>query len=219
MSLEKVVMNMFESNNEIILFSKRIRHPLFNDEYIDIKIYYNYINISIKDEVYHYKNKINLENICFRLHDNIISINEYKLSLSKKNFNFYIILFSELESLMIVELYFNSKSKSLLLQKYNKFSLHHFIYKDKDKIENIYLHSTKYSFFLIFEKSDNNENNPEDLIIENNLYFFKYSFSYHSFDINNISISNIHNLDSYKKFIKIENDVYSNEFINQQFTF
>lgn len=218
MNLEKIE---FEEkyNGQIRLFSRRVRHTSFHDEYIDVEIYYDYISISSNKQPYYYKNKINLENVSFRLHDNIICINEYYLSLHKKKINFYIVLFGDFDSLMIVELCYNSKTNSLSFVKYNKFSLHHLIYKEKTKIEHIYLNPTKYSFFLLFEKDDNNTHNPENLIIEKNFDFIKYSFSYHFFTINQISISEIHNLNEYTKFSKIENDVYSNEFINQQFNF
>lgn len=218
MNLEKIDFSE-KYNDQIRLFSKRVRHSCFNDEIIDIEIYYDYISISTKNKINYYKNIINLENTAFRLHDNIICINEYYLSLHKKKINFYIVLFGDLESLMIIELCYHSKTNSLSLVKYNKFSLFYLLYANKNQIENIYINSTKYSFFLLFEKDDNNTNNPENQIIDKNFYFVKYSFSYHSFIIDNISISNIHNLNEYTKFTKIENDVYSNEFINQQFNF
>ena len=218
MNLEKIDFSE-KYNDQIRLFSKRVRHSCFNDEYIDVEIFYDYISISIKNKIYYYKNMINLENIAFRLHDNIICINEYHLSLHKKKINFYIILLDDYDSLMIVELCFHSKKNYLSFVKYNKFSLHHLIHKDKNKIENIYINSTKYSFFLLFEKDDNNKHNPENEIIDKNFYFVKYSFSYHSFIIDNISISNIHNVNEYTKFTKIENNIYTNEFINQQFNF
>lgn len=218
MNLEKIDFSE-KYNDQIRLFSKRVRHSCFNDEYIDIEIYFDYISISSNKQPYYYKNKINLENIAFRLHDNIICINEYDLSLHKKKINFYIVLFSDLESLMIIELCYHSKTNSLSLVKYNKFSLHYLIYKIKTKIKNIYVNPTIYSFFLLFEIDDNNTDNPENEIIDKNFYFVKYSFSYHFFTMNQISISEIHNLNEYKKFSKIEENVYSNEFFNQQFNF
>ena len=128
MNLEKIDFSE-KYNNQIRLFSKRVRHPSFNDEFIDIEIYYDYISISEKNKTIYYKNIINLENIAFRLHDNIICINEYYLFLHKKKINFYIVLFGDYDSLMIVELCYNSKTNSLSLVKYNKFSLHYHVLK------------------------------------------------------------------------------------------
>lgn len=215
MDLEKIAFEE-KMNEQIKLFSKRVRNPSFNNEYIDIEIFYDYISISIKNKIYYYKNMIHLENIAFRLHDSIICIHEYYFSLKKKDFHFYIILLGDYDSLMIVELCFHSKKNYLSFVKYNKFSLHHLIYKEKTKIENIYLNPTKYSFFLLFEKDDNNTHNPENLIIEKNFDFIKYSFSYHFFTINKISISQIHNLHEYTKYTKTEENIFHHLSSNKQ---